>query len=81
MTAMERAVDHSGASRTRAQGERERESERECSAEGATKQGERVSVGGLQKRARACGVWLGNTRSWARPRRSEQVRGYGKCRG
>jgi hypothetical protein len=44
-------MDHGGASRARAG----RERERECLAEGTTEQGERVSVDGLQKKARAHG--------------------------
>jgi hypothetical protein len=43
-----------------ARAERERERERECLAEGATERGERVSVGEIQKRARA--------RAWGRGR-------------
>jgi hypothetical protein len=55
-----------------------RERERECLVEGATERGQRVSVGGLQKRARARGGVAGKR---TRPRRSAQARGYGKGSG
>jgi hypothetical protein len=44
-----------GPRRSFAGARRARERERECLAEGTTEQGERDSVGGLQKEARPCG--------------------------
>jgi hypothetical protein len=58
----------------------ERERGRGCSAKGATERGRANERGRGPEKARARGSWLGNTWTWARPRRVARAVRKGKVR-